>query len=151
MTSLDLTQALAESITEILGTMFFSDVMDDCDENAAAPDALSASLVFHGPISGDFVLRIDLPAARLLASSFLAEEEDALGPDQIEEIICELANMICGGALTRLHPECICSLSHPEVLRSSTADSHASHDVVEAHHAVCLDGGRLAAYLAFRE
>jgi CheY-specific phosphatase CheX len=149
MTTLDLTQALSDSIPEILGTMFFSDVMEDCDDGAAAAESLSASLSFHGPMTGDFRLRIDLPAARLLAASFLAEEEDALAPAQIEEAICELANMICGGALTRLQPDALYSLSHPEVMQAE--DTGLSDDGVMTHHTVCLDGGRLTAYLAFRE
>jgi CheY-specific phosphatase CheX len=149
MTTLDLTQALSDSIPEILGTMFFSDVMEDCEDAAAAAEPLAVSLFFQGPLSGDFRLRIDLPAARLLAASFLAEEEDALAPAQMEEAICELANMICGGALTRLQPDALYSLSHPEVVR--VGDSLLSDGVVMTHHTVCLDGGRLTAYLAFRE
>jgi CheY-specific phosphatase CheX len=148
MTTLDLTQALAESIPEILGTMFFSDVMENCEDGAVSAESLSAALSFHGPLSGDFQLRIELPAARLLAASFLAEEEDALAQAQIEEAICELANMICGGVLTRLQPGALYSLSHPEVMRAG--DSILSHDGVVSNHTVCLDGGRLNAYLAFR-
>ena len=148
MTTLDLTRALSDSLPEILGTMFFSDVMEDCEDGVVAADSLSASLSFHGPLSGDFQLHIDLPAARLLAASFLAEEEDALAPAQIEEAICELANMICGGVLTRLQPDALYSLSHPEVMRAG--NSILSHDGVMTNHTVCLDGGRLNAYLAFR-
>jgi CheY-specific phosphatase CheX len=151
MTTLDLTQALSDSIPEILGTMFFSDVMEDCEDGAAAAESIAASLVFHGPMDGGFRLRIDLPAARLLASSFLAEEEDALAPEQIEEAVCELANMICGGALTRLQPDGLYSLSHPEIMPAADVGTLSDSDGVMTRHTVCLDGGRLTACMAFRE
>jgi hypothetical protein len=45
----------------------------------------------------------------------MGEEEDALDPARVGEVVCELANMICGSLLSRLETDTCFELHHPEL------------------------------------
>ena len=56
-----------------------------------------------------------LETTRRLTTSFLGLEEDELTEPHTDEVICELANMVCGSALSRLDAGARFDLSHPEI------------------------------------
>jgi CheY-specific phosphatase CheX len=92
--------------------MFFAEVL------GAAPvpaGGLAARVAFRGSPSGAFTIAIDSSAARSLAAGFLAAEETELSPTRTGEVVCELANMICGSVLSRLEPDAAFELLHPEL------------------------------------
>jgi hypothetical protein len=101
-------EALAEAAGEVLETMFFTTVVG---EGAAAPDGLAMSVIFSGEAYGCLTAGASPDAARALASSFLGDDE--ITPVQTEEVLGELANMICGSVLCRLWPSSRFELSHP--------------------------------------
>ena len=99
MNDREITQALAQSGIEVLETMFFVDAVP-ADEPPA--EAFSVEITFDGDPPGHFLLHIAAPAAASIAANFLGEDPRTLTPPQVADVSCELANMICGAALSRL-------------------------------------------------
>ena len=102
MNNAEVENALAAAAAEVLETMFFAEVLGPAPAPAAA---MAARVVFRGSPSGAFTIAIDPSAARSLAAGFLAAEENELSPARTGEVVCELANMICGSVLSRLEPD----------------------------------------------
>ena len=96
-------ESLAAAASDVLETMFFSSVIGEAPVSATPPaNALAARLQFSGARGGAFGLRLTEEAARVIAANFLAEETDEPTEQQVQEVICELANMMCGSVLSRL-------------------------------------------------
>lgn len=115
MTAIDPRDALAESLEQVLETMFFATVLGDV-QPLSGGDGLAARLVFRGDPSGAFTVMVSPEAARSLTAAFLALDEDDVTPERAAEVVCELANMLCGSALGRLEPEKRFVLGHPEAV-----------------------------------
>jgi hypothetical protein len=60
-------------------------------------------------------------AARSVAADFLGEEEPALSEQQIGEVVCELANMICGSVLSRVESAITFQLATPRIVAAESA------------------------------
>src|SRR5271165_6215349 len=101
VTDTPLRQALAESLDEVLEKMFFVRSLGELAGPASGP-VTAAHLTFEGDPPGSLTLRMTPAAARSVAADFLGEEEAELSPKQIGEVVCELANMICGSVLSRV-------------------------------------------------
>jgi CheY-specific phosphatase CheX len=114
---------LAAAAEEVLATMFFTDIYGPAQPHASgACRRLAARLRFEGTPSGVFALSVSVPAVRTLAANFLArDDEEALPDAQLESVVCELANMICGSLLSQVKTEERFRLSSPEVLRGDDA------------------------------
>lgn len=105
---------LISAATEVLESMCFMSVAERCENQASADvEWIAAKLHFHGPSSGDFGIRAPLGTARIIASNFLGEDEAGINPAQIVEVLCELANMICGSFLNRFESKGVYDLSPP--------------------------------------
>ena len=115
MTTTDLDKALSDSAEEVLETMFFATVIGEASPaELIHPASAAARLVFHGKPSGIFTVAACPVAARSLAAAFLALDEDEVSQERAAEVVCELANMICGSVLSRLEPDELFELEHPE-------------------------------------
>ncbi|HWB85380.1 MAG TPA: chemotaxis protein CheX [Bryobacteraceae bacterium] len=113
----DWNHALAESIEDVLEKMFFiSALQGDEPQPGSARSDVVAQLSFEGEPSGWLVLRISGGAARSIAADFLGAEEQELTSAQVGEVICELANMICGSVLSRVESEAAFRLESPRLL-----------------------------------
>jgi len=100
-----LSEPLREAVDEVLETMFF---VEDGGRSAVGrppEELIEARLSFEGGPSGSFRLRITDGAANALAADFLGEDAPELTAARIAEVIAELANMICGGFLSRVAGE----------------------------------------------
>ncbi len=144
-----LARELAESLGSALEKMFFVCDLAPCEPEAAFRGApIAARVDFTGAPSGWLELRAGSESARALAANFLAEDEGFLDRRQVEAVFGELANMVCGGVLTRTEPRCIFRLSAPRVgaahPRSNTDDWGAQG----AGYAVMLESGPLSAELS---
>jgi CheY-specific phosphatase CheX len=111
----ELEQLLTDAATEVLETMFFATVTGEPAPDASAAPWISAGLAFQGWRAGRFGVRTPLETTRQLTASFLGLDEDALSEAQTSEVICELANMVCGSALSRLDGGARFDLQHPEL------------------------------------
>src|SRR5262249_49805087 len=103
---------MVEAVTAVLETMCFAMVSpEEAVENA---ESLAAALLtyvqvsFSGARRGRFILASSRDAARVLAPDFLGLDPGEEPSDSgVEEVLAELANMICGATLSRLDPQAI--------------------------------------------
>jgi CheY-specific phosphatase CheX len=113
----EIPEILSTATSDVLETMFFTPVIAEAAAVGASPVALlAARLSFSGAKQGTLAIRISAQAAETMAASFLGEEEGQPPPDKIRDVICELANMICGSVLSRLDSEAHFDLGHPELV-----------------------------------
>lgn len=115
MTDTTLRRALAESLDDVLEKMFFVRSLGE-PQDAAGEPAVTAHLTFDGDPPGWLTLRVTAAAARSVAADFLGEEESELSERQIGEVVCELANMICGSVLSRVERNATFRLSTPRLI-----------------------------------
>lgn len=109
---------LAAAASEVLETMFFTDVWGPAQEDAPDDEPrVAARLSFAGTPGGALTLSVSEPAVRTLAANFLAlDNDDPLPAAQLGGVVLELANMICGSLLSRVGTETHFRLSSPELL-----------------------------------
>ncbi len=112
----ELEATLADAATDVLETMFFTAMTEATDE-APVPDEswISASLTFHGKPSGGFGVSVPAATGRKIAANFLGTDEDMATEAQIEQVVCELTNMLCGSVLSRIEKDTLFDLSSPRL------------------------------------
>jgi CheY-specific phosphatase CheX len=93
--------------------MFFTGVLGETE--SLLTDGLTTRLNFRGNPSGSFGLSLSRNSSRQIAAGFLAEDEQEISDERIEEVICELTNMLCGSLLSKIECEVAFELSHPEL------------------------------------
>jgi len=134
--------ALRESAMEVLEKMFFI-----CDSGAPVPEGdiraseLAVRLTFEGSPPGWLALRVGKMAARSIAADFLGEEERMLTDRQAEEMVCELAIMICGSVLSRMESDATFRLLSPLVVPFADwvePEDASVHSVALAHGALTI-------------
>jgi hypothetical protein len=113
----ELSGAIERSVEEVLETMFFTGI-EACLADGFTPlqDSLAAELRFDGALQGDFQLLVDRSAVEGLGDTLLCPEPAELGPEQTGQVACELANIICGCALSHLEPEADLTLGTPRAV-----------------------------------
>jgi hypothetical protein len=67
----------------------------------------------YGTGNGSGKCRLGAAGARTLAANFLGQDEAEIHDAQMEDVFCELSNMICGAFLSRLGDESVYDLSQP--------------------------------------
>ncbi len=113
MTEWSVRQALAASLENVLEKMFFAPSAAEERASPAGP-TYSVRLSFDGDLRGRLTLRIGAAAAHSIAADFLGEEETALTARQVKEVVCELANIVCGSMLSRIEKSGEFRLGAPE-------------------------------------
>lgn len=105
----------------MLETMFFAGADGERPGYAfGAGDAIEARLRFDGERPGEFRVLVAPRAARSIAANFLgADEEAGITEAQAADVVSELANMICGSALSHLAGDMAFELSHPSVSQAA--------------------------------
>jgi len=95
--------------------MFFIQCLSEPLEFVSEPE-VAAQLSFEGDPSGELTLRITTRAARSVAADFLGAEEADLSDREVGDVVCELANMICGSVLSRVESSSTFRLATPRIL-----------------------------------
>jgi CheY-specific phosphatase CheX len=103
---------------EVLEKMFFIQCLREPLEYAPESEVV-AHLKFEGEPSGALTLRVTAGAARSVAADFLGVEEQELSESHVGDVVCELANMICGSVLSRVESAATFRLSSPQILAES--------------------------------
>jgi CheY-specific phosphatase CheX len=132
--------ALAESVREVLEKMFFADLVEP-EQEGDPPRDIHAEVIFDGNPPGSFDLALDLDAARSAAADFLGEDPEDLTTAQMHEVVCELANMICGSVLSRVESSATFRLEKPRIVSSD----EAPRPPTEAGFQAALGAGTLRA------
>lgn len=140
MTERELQQVLDECTQEVLEQMFFVRVLGSPPgEMAREGPCIAADVSFHGEPSGCLTLVVSAASARSIAADFLGEEECVLSHQQIGEVICELANIICGSVLSRVESQTTFRLESPQ-LRTFLSTIEQPNTVI---HSMSLENGML--------
>jgi CheY-specific phosphatase CheX len=122
MRASDFAGLVPECCSEVLGAMYFVTVLgwtalEKMPEALPGGDAVVAfGLQFAGDISGRFGVCLGQLTARSLAANFLGVDEPEISSREVAEVVGELANMLCGSAMSRVEGERKLILSHPEAV-----------------------------------
>jgi len=146
MIETSLSPALAESVGDVLEKMFFIGALDSSEpsQETAGESEVTAEVSFLGDPSGALTLSVTHSVARSIAADFLGEDEGELSELQIEEVIRELANMICGSVLSRVGSNTTFHLAEPIIV---TPEAPGVVPDGAASHIVLVGGGSLAVVL----
>jgi len=110
-------QCLQEAAEEVLETMFFMTVEREVEwEEVSGKPHLYAEMDFQGAAEGRLELALSEDLAPVLASGFFGKDESELRPSEIEAVMCELANMLCGSVLSRLESGSLFQLGAPQAM-----------------------------------
>jgi hypothetical protein len=118
---------ILSSAEEVLGTMFFTPVFGrlkpDSPGSGDPECGGGVRLCFlggtHSDISapgGHLDLEVSCAAAQLIASNFLAVE-GTVSAYRVDDVLCELANVICGNIMSTLASENGFAMLSPEMVR----------------------------------
>jgi CheY-specific phosphatase CheX len=146
MREISIEHAISRATADVLEKMFFTGFATESDGIEDAGPRTTVCLAFDGERRGMLGLSISRDSARTLAADFLGTETDGPDETQVNEVVRELANMICGDALSALEKTAL-RLSPPEILPSvdfvlPESASHRSFD---------LGDGVLTVGLVFKE
>jgi hypothetical protein len=120
-----ITEAIADvlfsSAEDVLGTMFFTPVVERIESSSEFECHASVRLCFLGGSHADpseprghLDLEVSRDAAQLIASNFLAAG-GSVPSYRVDDVLCELANVICGNVMSRLASDQGFSLLSPEL------------------------------------
>jgi CheY-specific phosphatase CheX len=103
---------LDEVVADVLEKMFFSVVLGPGGP-AAGESCMTAVVSFSGAHAGALCVCAGAKTVTKLAESFLGEE--TVAESQVSATFGELANVLCGGVLGRIHPDGRFTISAPRV------------------------------------
>jgi chemotaxis protein CheY-P-specific phosphatase CheC len=115
MNANDFQPFMEKAVTEVFESMCFITTEGEASEKALPPqhDLVCGKLDFEGVPSGNFGIAIPATAAATIAANFLGEDDTDLTSEQIANVVCELANMVCGTLLASVEPLKKFTLSSP--------------------------------------
>ena len=115
-------------MAQVLEAMFF---VSPCASPRIDPEdnPIVVSLCFEGSPGGSLRVQVAPRAALAMAVDFLAADESGLTRRQVEDVMCEMTNMICGATLSRLESEQAFCLDAPRIV--TPGDAPIIPDAVE--------------------
>jgi len=124
-------------LRDVLEQMFFCEALPvQCRH---CQNGIAARVRFDGEPSGELTVMLSRELAVAASAGFLAEDNEEVTASQLEQIACELANIICGAILSRLHPNARVGLSPPEIAAADfTAPVHQCFETSEGMLAVAI-------------
>ena len=115
-----LTSSIAAAAGSVLETMFFAEA-EPC---APVPDEqrrrmTAVRIGFDGGLRGEFRIAFEPRLARTLAAAFLGMDESEVAEEEVKQVMCETANMICGAALSRIESDEHMRLEMPTLVENT--------------------------------
>jgi hypothetical protein len=145
-----LTTAVA-ALQDVLATMFFAEAEPvECrhpEGDASEPGWMTARVCFSGVPAGEFHLLLPPEVAVVFAAGFLGIDNDEVTTEAASQVIGELANMICGAILSRVHPDSLVALSAPELIPVDFA-RRVNGEHCRIHQCFAIPEGMLAIHLS---
>jgi CheY-specific phosphatase CheX len=133
--------ALRDSVKEVLEKMFFVETLGESHVDAlASVDRITARLTFEGQPPGALTMGVTSAAARQITADFLGVDEQEVSDLRVAEVVCELANMICGSVLSRVESATAFHLSTPQIVPPLESIAASPYSTV---YGVELANGRL--------
>jgi CheY-specific phosphatase CheX len=140
-----LLEVVAGVAAEVLETMFFAEAVPAACCHDWLGSALAARICFAGSHFGEMRLSASLEAADSIAGAFLGIEPLELTEPLRNQVMLELANILCGAILSRLWPESKLALGAPELRPAGEDPDCRLHECLE------LPEGKLAICILWRE
>jgi CheY-specific phosphatase CheX len=138
----ELDDFLVSSTGEVLEKMFFTEIdSSGTDGTIETAQPIRVEVRFSGPWTGALRMLIDEEPARCLGTTLTCAEIDEFTRECCTQVAGEMANMICGGFLSRIEPDATLDLSTPEEVRDVPAPEEAP--VYSARRWFCFPEGRL--------
>jgi len=127
-----LTIAMKDSISDVMGTMFFLPIdFSDADRietlwNAETDGILIAKLNFEGPFSGYCALYIPKKLALSISADFMGKDKESISDDQVRGTVKEIINMIAGNTFSIYNQQAVFNLEIPELVSFSELEADPS-------------------------
>jgi hypothetical protein len=115
---------LSDAAGNVLEKMFFVTALDEPRTAAAPAMGTTVRVAFEGDPPGRLEVAVARGVERSMAADFLGEAE--VTDSQAREVVRELANMICGAALSRLESG-IFRLGAPEIVEGPVGGGGVSY------------------------
>jgi CheY-specific phosphatase CheX len=117
-----LISAMKESISDVLGTMFFLPV--DFDDSVSHEESwnlnkdeiIIAKLSFDGHLKGYCVFYIPEKLALSITADFMGRKKEDTSNDQVKETVKEITNMIVGNMFSLFNQEAVFNLGVPAMV-----------------------------------
>jgi CheY-specific phosphatase CheX len=111
---------LVDAITNICETSFFAMAEPPSPELLASLPSHEAwyqgDVTFRGPFDGRVRVALPVALAEEMFAAFLGcDEDDDANPAEIQDVVGEFTNMVCGTWLTGLNEADVFALEHPTV------------------------------------
>lgn len=140
----DWAAVLLASAEEVLETMFFCSILGSTT-GPVPVESITAKLRFDGIPSGTLTIVLSRSAVREMSSTFLGIEANLATENQFDQVVGELANVICGNTLSRVALGKTFNLTHPEIIRGS----HPSPVDASTGIGLEIENGFFAAFFNF--
>lgn len=106
-----------QAAIEVLETMFFELPAGPPEEaGCPSPGEMCAAARFTGTSEGSLSVAVAPEVLRILSAAFLGIEQNEVTERLSVNVLCEMANMICGASLSRLHPGGRISIDPPHLM-----------------------------------
>ncbi len=128
-------EALRDSISKVLETMFFQPVQISTDGVdllqwfTRKPSLYGASINFCGPIDGSLFFLIPKTAVDEITANFLGNNVESIEEEQRKDTIKEALNMIGGNMLSGIDTEGRFSLDIPQLIAKESLSSDKLQDL----------------------
>ena len=149
MTKQNPDQLISDAVDAVLETMFFSAVLGPAEPETGC-EIREAHVAFRGRLSGTLGVRLSETSAQLMAAGFLGEDEESLTDTQPDQVVCELANMLCGSLLSKVESEESFDLAPPELVPVGSETVAVSDAPLAARQSFELEGGILTVTLLLK-
>lgn len=103
--------------------MCFTELTPLPEPEAVTGERLVAQVDFDGNIGGRLRMELPAAAANAIAANFFGDDGNERSASQVQSLVCELTNIICGSLLSQLNPASVVVLSTPELY--TTAEGSA--------------------------
>ena len=113
-----LESCLQTAVVSAFELMCFTAIEPAGDDAVCADGILRGEVEFEGDAAGRLRLEMPLSAARSIASGFYGAGDD-MHQNQVEAVVGEMTNVICGSMLSTFSPDGGFCLSTPEVGRGA--------------------------------
>jgi CheY-specific phosphatase CheX len=137
---------ISEAVDTVLETMFFTVSLGPAEAVSDEP-VLEARVSFQGVPSGTLTVRLSEASSRVLAAGFLGEDEDVLTGSEAGQVVCELANMVCGTLASKLETEGTFNLAAPELIVAGVQNDSGHDHFLAAQQSCALESGILTVTL----
>ncbi len=138
---------LVDAASEVLGMMFFTDVMNGNVVGDPPDKPVTVKVEFQGSSSGMLHMSMPRETAEALTANFLGLlVGEVPSEEQMNDVVNELGNMVCGSFLSRHESEELFDLSKPEIL---AAAAELPAQVATVHRSLELDNGKMVLALSW--